>query len=110
MDSMEAAAMIVTTEPAVDGTRRLLVAGEIDMETVDDLATAMTDAITAGGTGTVIVDFTAVTFCDSSGLAALDSAYYLAGRHGVTFRLANPQPAVERVLQITAMLKRLTQP
>ena len=24
--------MIVTTEPAVDGTRRLLVAGEIDME------------------------------------------------------------------------------
>jgi anti-sigma B factor antagonist len=100
--------MIITTQQTADGITRLHVAGEIDMATVAELVTAMTAAIITDATAAVLVDFTEVTFCDSSGIAALDHAYFEAGQRAVTFRLANPQPAVRRVLKITGLLDRLT--
>lgn len=101
--------MIVSIERVGDGVVGLRVAGEIDMATVEDLIAAMTAAINMCTAGTLIVDLANVTFCDSSGIAAFDNAFFLAGWRGVRFRLVNPQPAVRRVLEITGVLDRLTQ-
>jgi anti-sigma B factor antagonist len=102
--------MIVSAAGTNNGVVRLSVAGEVDMATVGDLERAMTDAITADGTAQVTVDIAEVTFCDSSGLAAFDRSYFLAGQRGVLFRLTSPQPGVRQVLQITGLLETLTQP
>ena len=47
----------------------LLAAGELDISQAEVLDTAVDQAAEAGGP--LVVDLTAVTFCDSSGLAAL---------------------------------------
>lgn len=49
----------------VDGTTVLTVSGEVDLLTVSDLAAALTPAVHAGP---VVLDLSAVTFLDSSGI------------------------------------------
>ena len=80
------------------------------MATVEELDLAMTAAVTRHGVAAVEVDFAGVSFCDSSGLAALDNAYAGAAQRGIRFRLINPQPGVRRVLQLTGLLEVLTNP
>ncbi|MEU4245671.1 STAS domain-containing protein [Actinoplanes sp. NPDC026619] len=99
--------MEISTTATSDGVFRLLVAGEIDMATADDLEAALTQAITAAGTTTVIADLAQLTFCDSSGIAAFDKAYRQATDRGVTFQVRNLQTGVRRVLEITGVLDRL---
>ena len=84
------------------------VAGEIDIANVHEFQTALAHALgRQGGTG-VVVDFAGVAFCDSTGIAALDQAYALAGQHRLPFRLRNVQPGVARVLEIVGLLDALT--
>ncbi|MEY7976926.1 STAS domain-containing protein [Streptomyces pilosus] len=49
-----------------DGTALLTVAGEIDMNNVDELATAI-----ASTDGRLVIDLTAVEYLDSAGLSVL---------------------------------------
>ncbi|WP_229075076.1 STAS domain-containing protein [Actinoplanes sp. DH11] len=85
------------------GTTCVTVTGEIDLDTADDLHTALRSASGRAGTRTVVVDFADVTFCDSSGVAVLDEAYGTALDRRIDLRLVNPQPAVRRVLEILGM-------
>jgi anti-anti-sigma factor len=102
--------MDTRTQAVAGGTVRVFVAGEIDMATADDLQRAMITAVEDGSVTEVVVDFADVTFCDSSGIAALDRAYAEAARRGVGFRLEDVQDPVRRVLEITGMLEALTEP
>jgi anti-anti-sigma factor len=102
--------MDTRTQAVAGVTVRVLVAGEIDMATADDLQRAMITAVEDGSVTEVVVDFADVTFCDSSGIAALDRAYAAAARRGVVFRLVDIQDPVRRVLEITGMLEALTEP
>jgi anti-sigma B factor antagonist len=93
-----------------DGTVvHVRVTGEIDMVTVDRLEEGLLEAITTP-CPTVIVDFAEVTFCDSSGLAALDRAYAAAVTHGGRLRLVNLRPVIRRILELTGLLDTLTGP
>jgi anti-anti-sigma factor len=56
----------------------------------------------------VQVDFSGVTFCDSTGIASLERAYAAATQRSAPFRLVNVQPAVARVLAIVGILQALT--
>jgi len=94
--------MMVSTMTTGDGMFRLLVTGEIDMATVGDLEAALTQAITADATTAVVADLAQLTFCDSSGIAALDRAYHQASQRGVAFRVRNLQPPARRVLESPA--------
>jgi anti-sigma B factor antagonist len=51
----------------------------------------------------VIVDLSAVTSCDASGLAALVAAGHRAWRLGGTLQLAVPAPAVLTALRLTGL-------
>jgi anti-sigma B factor antagonist len=101
---------VIVSIRGVADTVTLHVAGELDMANAGDLEHAMTTAMTTSPSDGVIVDFTDVTFCDSSGIAALDRAYFMATQHRIAFRLINVQPPVRRVLEIVGIADRLTQP
>ena len=100
--------MNISTQPISGGVIRLCVAGEIDMANVGRLDAALADVVTHSDVVKVVIDFAAVTFCDSSGVAALDRGYAAAGERDVGFQLINLRPDVRRVLEITGVLEGLT--
>ena len=75
------------------GAAWVLVAGELDIGQADGLADAIAQA--AQRSGSIVLDLSAVTFCDSSGLAAL----LLARRRHADLRFV---PG-EAVLEITRL-------
>jgi anti-sigma B factor antagonist len=85
------------------------VAGEIDLITVDRLEQALQEVVTEQHPS-IVVDFTDVTFCDSSGLAVLDRAYAAAVARGGRFRVVNVRPVIRRILELTGLLDTLTRP
>lgn len=92
------------------GVVRVSAAGELDMATADDLSRALHDAIGHSATTTVVVDFAQVSFCDSSGIEVLDSAYGNAAARGISLHVTNLQSGVRRVLELTGLLDALTGP
>jgi anti-sigma B factor antagonist len=85
-----------------DAEALLEVGGELDLATADALREHL-DLIVEGGTGDVVVDMSAVTFCDSVTLCLLVGA---AGRlqvMGRSLRMLNPSACVIRLLQLTGL-------
>ena len=79
--------------------------GELDIATAPLLETALEAALTAAETIMTVVDLTVLAFIDSSGLAVLIRATQRCA--GVDrLRIVN-HPAVERVLDLTALRDRL---
>jgi anti-anti-sigma factor len=87
---------------------RVSVAGEIDMGTAARLDAALAAAVASEDATGVQVDFSGVTFCDSTGVALLERAYAAAARRSLPFGLIDVQPAVARVLAIVGVLEALT--
>ena len=69
--------MQTTVDTDERGLTRLLVAGEIDMQVAPRLTEAIGDLL-RDGHDRVVVDLSAVTFLDSSGLASLVDGYHQA--------------------------------
>ena len=69
--------------------------GELDMATTGGL----TDLLLAAGDGEVVLDFSGVSFMDSSGLRALLEGAGL--RNGRPVVIKDPSPQVRRVLEIS---------
>jgi anti-sigma B factor antagonist len=84
------------------GTPVLTVTGEIDLSAAGRFAQALTTAVT-DGSGTALVDLSAVTFIDSSGVRELLAANRQAEAEGGELRLANPSAACRRVLEISGV-------
>lgn len=102
--------MNVSSHVTRGGTVHVAVSGEIDMATVAALDDTLQDAVARGDTAEVVVDFAEVTFCDSSGLAALDRAYAAARERAARLRIVHPQPQVRLLFEITGMLDILAGP
>ena len=98
----------INTRVLPGAVMRVSVAGEIDLATMAELETGLAAAVGRKGAVRVEVDFAGVTFCDSTGIAALDQAYTAAAERSLSFRLINVQPAVARVLSIVGLLEALT--
>lgn len=95
----------VSTERTATGVR-LFVAGDIDIGGSDRLATMIISAVS--GSRSVLVDLTAVQFCDCSGVRALLAGRDLALRRGTGYRVTGAHGLVLRVLQILGEDKALT--
>ena len=54
----------------------------------------------------VIVDLTALAFCDAQGLAALVRMAGYAEHKGCSFRLASPSPSLVKIMRITGLDRR----
>lgn len=102
--------MDVVTESRTSGAVCVAVTGEIDMATVGALEEALRDAFDRDGVTEVTADLAGVTFCDSSGIAALDRAYAEGSARGIPFRVSEVSAPVRLVLEITGMLETLSRP
>jgi anti-anti-sigma factor len=92
--------MDVTAHPVGDRVIRLAVAGELDLATVAAVDEAVARALTCAGLKVLIVDFAAVTFCDTCGIAVLERGYAAATRCEIGFQLVNTSPLIQSVLEL----------
>jgi anti-anti-sigma factor len=98
-DDMTQQTLTVTSSSAEELTV-LSVAGEIDHDSRDILWDAA-DAAFQAGRRWLVVDLSAVTFCDSGGLSLFVDLHKRAAALGGELRLAGVQPPVATVLLAT---------
>lgn len=88
-----------------DRTRNHLtvyLAGELDPTTAPGLADQLIARVD-GSTAELWLDLSAVSYCDSSGLAAFVRLHHHIDGHGGRLLLYAPQPTVSKVLDITGI-------
>lgn len=79
--------------------------GEIDLSTSIDLENELDRIIDAGGCRTLVMDLSAVSFLDSTGLRTLWTLRQRLQEGGCVFILRSPSVPVERVLRLTKLHK-----
>ena len=85
-----------------DGCTTVSVAGELDLATADEFSRAVRCGLT---TGAVVIDLREVTFMDSSGVRALNTALHESANRDRELRVSGRmQPSVVQVLEMTGML------
>lgn len=84
-------------------TTCLRASGELDAFTAPDLG----EHVAAAETSTVELDLSAVTFMDSSGLAALIEAHQRLARDSRHLVVVDPSPVVARVLSVSGVTGHL---
>ncbi|MEW2512924.1 STAS domain-containing protein [Streptomyces sp. NPDC046870] len=93
-------------------TLTVLVSGELDYDTSDDLLDEVGQLLTAGGPppAEVRLDFRELAYIDSSGLTALLMIHRRTSALGATLHLDNRPSHLERMLHVTDILGHLTAP
>jgi anti-anti-sigma factor len=79
------------------------VSGDVDLAIAPALESALVEAATDEPAGAVQVDLSAVTFLDSSGIAALVRGRHAAEEHGVGYRVTGASGAVREILELTGV-------
>ncbi|MEV6734715.1 MULTISPECIES: STAS domain-containing protein [unclassified Streptomyces] len=94
----------VRVEPDGVGGAVVVLAGEMDQDCAAELREVLVCALSAYPQG-LVLDLTAVTFCDCSGLNALLQARLDAGADRARrFRIRSMSPRVARLLALTGTL------
>jgi anti-sigma B factor antagonist len=86
----------------LNGNAVIVLVGDLDMATVVDLERVLEPLVEAGP-AELILDFSALTFIDSSGLAVLVTAHNRLTSEGRRLTVRSPRPNATRVLQITGL-------
>jgi anti-sigma B factor antagonist len=81
----------------------LALAGEIDLYTAPRLQSELTSALSANKSAQIVVDMSAVEFCDSTGMNVLLAAQRVANERGGDLTLAAPRPSVRKILEVTGL-------
>ncbi|GAA4182680.1 anti-sigma factor antagonist BldG [Streptosporangium oxazolinicum] len=79
------------------------IVGEIDLYTAPRLQAEFTRLLGQSQTMLVVLDMSAVEFCDSTGMNVLLSALKRLRERGGTLEVAAPRPAVRKILQVTGL-------
>jgi anti-anti-sigma factor len=87
----------------VPGTTTVQPSGEIDIWTAPGLKAQWLALVAAERPDLIVVDLTAVTFLDSSGIGALVSLRHAQQEHGGTVSLRGASRMIVSVLQITGL-------
>ena len=95
---------VLPTGEAVAG-----IGGELDFATAE-MAVRYVCRVIDSHHGPVIVDLTALGFCDAQGLSALVRMAGYAERAGRPFRLVSPGPSVVKIMRITGLDRRFLVP
>ena len=89
------------------GELTLVVAGVIDLATVDELASAITAAVADDAATSVLVDLAGVKLLDSAGISALLKGRRQAEERGRPYRVTGASGMVAEVLRITGVYNHL---
>ena len=101
MADLNGAIAELACEPAADGTLRVTVRGELDIVSVDALASTIASALERRSNG-VVVDAAELTYVDSSGLAVL---VRLAARHG-SLEILHASVALRQIIRAAGLASR----
>jgi anti-sigma B factor antagonist len=85
-----------------DGSVTVVVSGEIDMATSQELYAAIEHALTATH-DSLSIELSAVSFCDSSGLGVLVLGEQECKLRGVRYRVIGATGTVRQVFEITGL-------
>jgi anti-sigma B factor antagonist len=99
----------VTLEQGEGGTARLVVVGEVDLQTAPVLRQRLAEAGGTGG-GDVVVDLEGVGFLDSTGLNALLGARAALQRDGRQLRVERASTRVVRVFEVAGVADLFADP
>jgi anti-sigma B factor antagonist len=88
---------------SADGRTVVTVRGELDMAEAENLWARIEPLIRPDAV--VVLDGSGLTFMDSVGLRVVLQARSVASLENASFRLAQPQPAIERVLKLAGVDK-----
>lgn len=80
--------------------------GDVDLENSPTARKVLLEVV--GQAQNILVDLTAVTYMDSSGIASLVEAYQQAKKNGVSFSLVSVSSAVLRVINMARLDKVFT--
>jgi anti-sigma B factor antagonist len=97
------------TEDPESHSWRIALRGDLDVESAPNLQARIDDFV-AQHASLVIVDLADVSFLDSSGLRALVHGARALEATGGRFLVEGASGAVARVLELTDLLERLTEP
>jgi anti-sigma B factor antagonist len=84
------------------GRARLVLTGELDLDSAPSLLTEVVEQLGSGATG-IVVDLTRLAFIDSSGLGTLVGCWRRARDAGAELIVANPNEDVRTTLEITGL-------
>lgn len=91
------------------GTAQMvLVSGEIDLATHDELLTTVHEALSVEGVRTVTVDLSDTSLLDSGGIGVLVAAHHTATRQRTEFSVIGATGMVARVLHVTGVWESLS--
>ena len=93
----QVSAPLVVSVVAEPGGPTVVVAGELDLATVDLLVDTASAQI-QGGPARLTIDLTGVSFCDSAGINGLVKIRNASAAAGWTFRMINLSPELDRVV------------
>ena len=86
------------------GTVVIVLDGELDLATRDQVVLAVRAVLPAFHPGTLILDLSGVSVLDSAGIGALVGCWKLAQDAGCALRLRNPRPLAYAQLRLTGLL------
>ncbi|RJQ70160.1 anti-sigma factor antagonist [Pseudonocardiaceae bacterium YIM PH 21723] len=89
------------------GATVVVVAGELDLNTAQQLTDVLHGVEQSAGTS-LIVDLSALTYCDSTGITVLANADQAARKANMHFILASPSPDLMRVFRIVGLDQMFT--
>jgi anti-sigma B factor antagonist len=85
-----------------DGVALVTASGEIDAATADILSEAISGAL-EDGYRRVVVDFSEVTFIDSTGLSVLVRSHRAAVAKGGMFAIVHPTPQTRKLIKVLGL-------
>jgi anti-anti-sigma factor len=91
------------SEESRAGMHRILLAGELDLETSIELGAVLRRTCEAGALG-IELDLSGVTFIDSLGLRSILDARDLCAEHRVDFAVV-PNPSLHKIFEVTGLLE-----
>ena len=82
--------------------------GELDLASADELRRKADEALETGWVRHILLNLRGVTFIDSSGLGVILGRYKRVTAAGGRMAAAHLQPSVERVFEISGLLKLIS--
>jgi len=79
--------------------------GELDMSVAGGFRAQVEAALDREGVRNLILNFSEVSFIDSSGLGAILGRYKRVSQAGGAMAIVNPQPQVKRILELSGIMR-----
>lgn len=96
----------ITSQELSNGWVSIAVEGEVDLATVEKLQAAI-DAVLGGSGSHLVVDLTATSFMDSTGLKALITSHRSFDEEGRSFAIAVNGGPVSRLIDLSGVDKTI---